>query len=578
VFITLRYHTQTKKQNTLLLNLLKPLAPPIPGTKYQYDLAGRLITEEIPASMTGGVGKTVAYSYDKAGNRQTRTETPLGGTAVTTSYTYDDNDRLLTETKGADLISSVYDANGNLTSETHKTNNIVTKTIARAFTFEGKITKEETFVGVVRSKETVYNYDGEGNRIGVTRTDNNGGWTKNEYLVDTSQPYAEVIQETETHSVVGGTTLDPNGLLFRYDIGLDRLRVNRYSIQANVPNTLLATAWYVFDGLGSTRALVDNAGVVGADGAFGYEDAFGKPYNLANVGQSLTGFFLNGQQWDGSEGLYFNRARYYQPQTGRFIGQDPYAGSEYEPNTLHRYLYTANDPVNSIDPSGNEGLVAKLVSLGIKTTLTTRVANIALQVFNCANTLATIHNMYSDFVLTGSVSAWDVTSLLIDAISYAGNAFKLLKNSAFLARRSDFLFDLAKWDPNWHMPEFVMGIPQDFVEFVERKARLLNVEIVWGEEAARAIGQVEKAGEQLFGLFNPNTMNIYVHPNAPTYTVWHELLHALHMNVVGKVAYKNISVLSKEMLVYRRMMKDTEVPKWYQDRLILQMYNYAEDE
>jgi RHS repeat-associated protein len=346
--------------------------PPIPGTKYTYDLAGRLLLEEIPASTTGGVGKTVAYSYDKVGNRQTRTETPLGGTGVTTSYTYDDNDRLMTETKGADLISSVYDANGNLTSETHKTNNIVTKTIARAFTFEGKITKEETFVGVVRTKETTYNYDGEGNRIGVTRTDNNGGWTKNEYLVDTSQPYAEVIQEVETHSVAGGTALDPAGILYRYDIGLDRLRVNRYTIQANAPNgvgTMTPTspnpsAWYVFDGLGSTRALVDNAGVVGADGAFGYEDAFGKPYSLSNPtsGIALTGFFLNGQQWDGSENLYFNRARYYQPQTGRFIGQDPFEGDDYEPSTLHRYSYAGNDSVNNTDPSGNETLVGVMMS------------------------------------------------------------------------------------------------------------------------------------------------------------------------------------------------------------------------
>ena len=335
-----------------------------------FSLAGDAI-EFGPEGLGGSFGdgdgsanttKTVSYTYDKVGNRLTRTEAPVGGVAggqtLTTTYTYDDNDQLLQETKtdGTSIIYGAegYDANGNLIQEKRYTGNVLQSTVKRWFTFEGKITREETYPGasMAWSKRVVYNYDGEGNRIGMTHTDGSNNWTKNEYLVDTSQPYAEVIQEVETYGT--GTSVTTNGLLYRYDIGLDRLRVNRYSIQANAPNptlTLLTTAWYVFDGLGSTRALVSGAGVV-SDG-FGYEDAFGKPYSLSNVGMALTGFFLNGQQWDGYENLYFNRARYYQPTTGRFIGQDPYEGNDYEPNTLHRYFYVANNPVNKIDPSGN---------------------------------------------------------------------------------------------------------------------------------------------------------------------------------------------------------------------------------
>jgi RHS repeat-associated protein len=351
-----------------------PAAPttPIPGTKYQYDLAGRLIEEKIPAATVGGNANTpkiVSYTYDKVGNRKTRSESPAGGVAgqpvVTTTYTYDSNDRLVTSVTGSNRIVSTYDDNGNLIADNYDTgaSTPVVKTVARTFTFEGKITKETTYENMLTTKETFYNYDGEGNRIGVARVNYQTpgyAWTYNEYLVDTSQPYAEVIQEVETIGTgsIVGVNRNNMGLLYRYDIGLDRLRVNRYSIQANAPNgvgTMTPTspnpsAWYVFDGLGSTRALVSDSGVV-LDG-FGYEDAFGKPYSLS--GANLTaGFFLNGQQWDGFEGLYFNRARYHQPTTGRFIGQDPYAGSEYQAATLHRYLYTGNDPVNNIDPSGN---------------------------------------------------------------------------------------------------------------------------------------------------------------------------------------------------------------------------------
>jgi hypothetical protein len=40
------------------------------------------------------------------------------------------------------------------------------------------------------------------------------------------------------------------------------------------------------------------------------------------------------------------------PLNGRFITLDPHEGNIFEPLTLHKYLYAANDPVNKIDPSG----------------------------------------------------------------------------------------------------------------------------------------------------------------------------------------------------------------------------------
>ena len=42
------------------------------------------------------------------------------------------------------------------------------------------------------------------------------------------------------------------------------------------------------------------------------------------------------------------------PQQGRFLTMDTWPGSPYDPATLHKYLYTHADPVNNIDPSGNQ--------------------------------------------------------------------------------------------------------------------------------------------------------------------------------------------------------------------------------
>jgi hypothetical protein len=48
-----------------------------------------------------------------------------------------------------------------------------------------------------------------------------------------------------------------------------------------------------------------------------------------------------------------SRARWMDPNTGRFQTVDPYEGNQSEPLSLHRYVYTGNDPVNRVDPSGN---------------------------------------------------------------------------------------------------------------------------------------------------------------------------------------------------------------------------------
>src|SRR3989442_2071900 len=44
--------------------------------------------------------------------------------------------------------------------------------------------------------------------------------------------------------------------------------------------------------------------------------------------------------------MYYMRARWFEPSTGRFLSEDPLAGG------LNRYLYSGNDPINGQDPTG----------------------------------------------------------------------------------------------------------------------------------------------------------------------------------------------------------------------------------
>jgi RHS repeat-associated protein len=78
-------------------------------------------------------------------------------------------------------------------------------------------------------------------------------------------------------------------------------------------------------------------------------------------------FLFQGQQYDPASGDYYLRARYYDPTVGRFLSPDPFAGLDVDPLSLHRYLYAKADPVNNVDPSGNDtiGEVSLTTTQGI---------------------------------------------------------------------------------------------------------------------------------------------------------------------------------------------------------------------
>jgi RHS repeat-associated protein len=66
--------------------------------------------------------------------------------------------------------------------------------------------------------------------------------------------------------------------------------------------------------------------------------------------------FYRGEQYDSDLGLYYLRARYYNPNTGRFMSRDPEDGKAADPKSLHKYLYAGGDPVNGWDPTGRSDL------------------------------------------------------------------------------------------------------------------------------------------------------------------------------------------------------------------------------
>jgi RHS repeat-associated protein len=107
------------------------------------------------------------------------------------------------------------------------------------------------------------------------------------------------------------------------------------------------TWYYLYDGHGSVRQLADEDGAV--TDTYTY-DAFG---NLTNrTGTTENSYLYAGEQFDGTTGLYYLRARYMNPATGTFLSMDSYPGSIFDPVSLHKYLYANANPIMYTDPTG----------------------------------------------------------------------------------------------------------------------------------------------------------------------------------------------------------------------------------
>ncbi len=277
--------------------------------KYAYDELHRLTAEEITDPVLGN--ETISYAHDAFGNRLT--ESGSGGTI---SYSYNDNDEL--ETEGG--LSYGYDDNGNAVSRDG---------VIFGYDYENRL---------VSAGSANYAYDADGIRVSSAA---DGSTT--DYLVDKNRQYAQVLEERNGGSSVSYVYGDD--LISRKQGG-----ENRY---------------YVYDGHGSVRQLTDATGAVTDSYIY---DAFG---NLRDhLGGSDNRYLYAGEQYDSASGLYYLRARYYDPESGRFLTHDPYPGRLNEPVTLHRYLYGNANPVMYTDPSGKFALTGLLTGMNLLTRIT----------------------------------------------------------------------------------------------------------------------------------------------------------------------------------------------------------------
>ena len=167
-----------------------------------------------------------------------------------------------------------------------------------------------------------YEYDAENNRISQTE---NGA--KTEYVVDSNSSSLTRILTAEKE---GDTTY------YIYGIGL--------IAQENGNEYLI----YHFNNIGSTEA------VTNIDGEIVETFDYGPYGELLSENKCGIMFLYNGELGvaTDSNGLYYMRARYYNPEIKRFINQDVMTGSIVNTPTLNRYAYVNGNPISLNDPFG----------------------------------------------------------------------------------------------------------------------------------------------------------------------------------------------------------------------------------
>jgi RHS repeat-associated protein len=263
------------------------------GTKaYQYDLLDRLLS-----------GPSESYTYDAVGNRTTNGD-----------YTYGAPNRLAT----FGGFSYTYDANGNQVSKLAGSEGVT-----RTYDFENRLTQVDAGPGAIIDPFTtalVYKYDALGRRIERSK---DGEVQK--FVYDGQ----DALLDLDEHEQVAVTYL--NGP------GLDN-KIRQTDRGGNL--------YYTTDHLRTTRALTEDSGSVVEE--FEY-DSFG---NSSNAGRSRTRFTYTGREYDTAAGLYYYRARFYDPQVGRFISEDP-IGLE---GGINPFVYCLNDPIRFVDPYGEDTL------------------------------------------------------------------------------------------------------------------------------------------------------------------------------------------------------------------------------
>jgi RHS repeat-associated protein len=241
------------------------------------------------AAVPGGTGHLAVTATDPSGNLRTNT--------------YE-------VTQGATSKSFTYDANGNMTSDGTRT---------YEWDAENRLVAISTGMGTIRS----YTYRGDGMRAAQSVS----AWMTTlttTYVLDGAQVVEERPEPPPEQA-------NRSPIWHFHGPGIDNVLAMK--------DRLGAVTYLTRDHLGSVREELSPEGILQRRRDY---DPWGRL-----VAGGVPGGAFTGQDWDSGTGLYYYRARYYEPTIGRFLSEDPIWNAD-----RNRYRYGRDAPTRFIDPSG----------------------------------------------------------------------------------------------------------------------------------------------------------------------------------------------------------------------------------
>ncbi|MDZ4217345.1 MAG: RHS repeat-associated core domain-containing protein, partial [Candidatus Gracilibacteria bacterium] len=372
------------------------------GITSPWSDASSFTVKPVPTAPTVTKLQDINYEYDAVGNITRLEETSGTAATKTAHYEYDDLYRLVSTTVtntlgGQGVPEGDYTENYSY----DEVGNIIFKSDFGTYTYDqpGKtnphaVTKIDDGAGNIRE----YLYDDSGNMTQEKQTRTNGSSLIKNYAWD----HKDRMKEAQ---VIGANNNVLSTVLFSYDSGVRRLAKSVTNI-ANTETTSYPFADFEITSEGTSKVSISAnnmhlstvettppttnnppvpSGVAGqptTETIFSHSDHLGGsniltdinaeqvqtidyfPFGKTRVDESYTGFDetnkFTGHELDDETGLYYAQARYYDPEIGRFVSEDPLGWLPHKlmtyykttPQALNQYGYAINNPNKYTDPTG----------------------------------------------------------------------------------------------------------------------------------------------------------------------------------------------------------------------------------
>jgi RHS repeat-associated protein len=294
---------------------------------YGYSYAGRIggVTENAWSYSYGTQSSVLAYGFDNVGriSSAVKSDIPTQGTVWSANYSYDRYNNMLSKTG---TTFSVNSANNRLTNLTYDSAGNVISDGSKSYSYNalGKVSQ------VNSGQLAAYRYDALGRQVKKTYLYNNAWGQVSGTIIYVYGVSGEILAEYKNETTYWGTET---------------------STTNNVVNggQIVSQRKTGIDPWGSINSLTQlRRNHLGEVAAWGSSSFRGYPQPFTSGGSDQ----FPGQKDNPETGLNDFGARNYNPTTVRWMAADSVTGHIYDPQSLNKYTYVRNDPVNLVDPDG----------------------------------------------------------------------------------------------------------------------------------------------------------------------------------------------------------------------------------